>query len=58
MAIDIKELVIKTTIDSEEKTGVESPAGNVTIDLEKLKEEIITECRELFFEMLTEEKER
>jgi hypothetical protein len=53
MSIEVKQLVIKSTIeDDEEQSDVDN------IELAELKQEILKECRRLFADMLIEKGRR
>lgn len=54
MAIEIKELIIKTNI-------VNRPAnsdGELTLDKDAMKEEILAQCKQMMQAMLRERRER
>ncbi len=56
MAIEVKQLVVKSTVD---KGGdKKAKAGDPCYDMEQVKREILAECRDLFVELLQEHKER
>ena len=59
MAIEIKELLVKTTVGARtNRSGGEKMGGDASNDLEAIKIQILAECRELFYELLNEQKER
>jgi hypothetical protein len=58
MAIEIKELLVKTTVGATDRSGSEKMGGDAYNDLEAIKTQILAECRELFYELLNEQKER
>lgn len=59
MSIEIKELVVKTTVDNELSGGSGSGTGtDPCCSIEKIKAQIIAECREMFDEYLIEQRER
>jgi hypothetical protein len=59
MAIEIKQLLVKTTVGTTGNLGsgakTDDDGAN---DLEAIKDQILAECRDLFYELLNEEKER
>ena len=55
MAIEIKEMLIKTSVDSNAKKTDEKALCN---DLKKIKDDIIKECMENFIDHLKRLKER
>jgi hypothetical protein len=54
MAIEIKELIIKTNIVSRPAT----PEGDSTPDQQAIKEEILAQCKQMVQTMLRERRER
>jgi hypothetical protein len=58
MAIEIKQMVVKTTVGSAASSGGGATTGCASDDLEAIKDQILAECRDLFYELLNEEKER
>jgi hypothetical protein len=59
MAIEIKELVVKTTVGTARNgSGSEKTGGDAPDDPEAIKAQILAECRNLFYELLNEQKER
>ena len=59
MAIEIKQLLVKTTVGTTGNLGGSGKADdNGVNDLEAIKCQILAECRDLFYELLNEEKER
>ena len=59
MAIEIKELLVKTTVGAgTNRSGSEKISGDASNDLEAIKIQVLAECRELFYELLNEQKER
>ncbi len=59
MSIEIKQMTVKASI-GEETTDetVQRDTGDLCNDLEKIKGRIITECKELFIELLNRERDR
>lgn len=55
MAIEIKEMVIKTSVDSSEKASDEKTLCD---DLKKIKNDILKECMENVVEYINRQKER
>lgn len=59
MAIEIKQLLVKTTVGNAGNLGGSGKTDdNGANDLEAIKDQILAECRDLFYELLNEEKER
>lgn len=58
MSIEINEMLVKTTVDEGEHSDYGRNKGNLYNDLEKIKARILSECKELFYELLDEQKER
>ena len=58
MSIEIKELVVKTTVDNEMNAGNDMDGGEPAEALEKLKAQIISECKDMLSEMLNEMRDR
>jgi hypothetical protein len=56
MAIEVKQMIIKSTIISGRKEREER--GLASADIELLKEEVMEECRELIEQSLNELQER
>lgn len=57
MAIEIKELIIKTNIVH--RQGDENEAGAIgAVDKQALKEEVLAACRQMLQTMLRERRER
>lgn len=58
MSIEINDMVVQARI-SEECNDASAPnVADLKSDLEKLKIQIISQCKELFYELLNEQKER
>ena len=59
MAIEIKQLLIKTTVGTAGSSGGSANRDDYGADdLEAIKDRILAECRDLFYELLNEQKER
>lgn len=59
MAIEIKQLLVKTTVGTTGNLGGSANTDdNGANDLEAIKYRILAECRDLFYELLNEQKER
>lgn len=56
MTIEVKQLIIKSTVLNERRT--EEPHELSSADLEKIRAEILAECRELIAEQTYERRER
>ena len=56
MAIEVKQMIIKSTIISERME--KDDRGLATADMELLREEVMEECRELIEQSLNELQER
>lgn len=59
MSIEIKQLLIKTTVSTAGSSGGSANTDDHGADdLEAIKLRILDECRDLFYELLNEQKER
>ena len=58
MSIEINEMVVQTRISEENNSDSARNAVDLTGDLEKIKIQIISQCKELYYELLNEQKER
>jgi hypothetical protein len=59
MAIEIKQLLVKTTVGTAVNRGGSAKTDDHDVnDLEAIKYRILAECRDLFYELLNEQKER
>jgi hypothetical protein len=59
MAIEIKQLLVKTTIGTAGNSGGSAKTDDDGAnDPEAIKDRILAECRDLFYELLNEQKER
>jgi hypothetical protein len=59
MAIEIKQLLVKTTVGTAgNRDGSGKTDDKGANDLEAIKDRILAECRDLFYELVKEEKER
>lgn len=59
MAIEIKQLLVKTTVGTAGNRGGSANTDDDGVnDLEAIKGRILDECRDLFYELLNEQKER
>ncbi len=58
MAIEIKKLVVRTTVGSAGSSSGGAITDCASDDLEAIKDQILAECRDLFYELLNEQKER
>ncbi len=56
MAIEVKQMIIKSTVVNEHAN--ESSHVPAAIDIERLKEQLMEECKELIAESLSETRER
>jgi hypothetical protein len=54
MTIEVKQLIIRSTVESAAAAGGETYAP----DLDRLKEELLLECREVVLELFRERQER
>lgn len=57
MAIEINDLVVKGAVKQDPGKG-ETPSREGQADLETMKQEILSQCREMILEMLAQGKER
>ncbi|MGA2889698.1 MAG: DUF5908 family protein [Terracidiphilus sp.] len=55
MAIEIRQLTVKSSVSSQEKK--EKPSFSQQ-DRDRLKREILSECRQMLFEMMRLQRER
>ncbi len=58
MSIEINEMVVQTRISEESDRDSARNAVDLADDLEKIKIQIISQCKELYYELLNEQKER
>ncbi len=58
MSIEINEMVVQTRISEESDRDSARNAVDLADDLEKIKIQIISKCKELYYELLNEQKER
>ena len=58
MSIEINELVVNATIDDGSTTKWEQPGDDSYWNLEEIKAQIISECKDLFYELLDKQGER
>jgi len=56
MTIEVKQLIIKSTVNKDHSGS--QAQGLRAVDIEKMKEMLMEECRELINETLSEMKER
>lgn len=56
MTIEVKQLIIKSTVQDDRR--VDEQRVHNSVDLEKIRESILEECRELIAEQLGEMRER
>ena len=56
MTIEVKQLVIKSSVDAE--NGSASGAANATVDYEQIKQDILAECKQIIAQALTGQRER
>ena len=58
MSIEINELVVNATIDEGPSADCEKPGDDFYGNLEEIKAQIISECKDLFYELLDKQGER
>lgn len=58
MTIEVRQMIIKSTVQRTVGTGDAEEDRAVTLDVEVVKEAILTECRRLVIELLRERQER
>ena len=58
MSIEISELIVNVTIDEGPKASCEQPGDDFYWDLEEIKAQIISECKDLFYELLDKQGDR
>ena len=59
MPIEINEMVVNAILDETSDTGSESDKNTYGYqDLEDLKEQILSECREMFYRLMVREGDR
>jgi hypothetical protein len=56
MTIEVKQMLIKSNVL--QKNAAEEKGSGPCEDLETMKEDILSKCRQLFIELLREEQER
>lgn len=58
MPIEVRELVIRSTVQQEGGDTCGREEGDAARDNQELKEDILAECRRLILELLAERRER
>lgn len=58
MTIEVRQMVIRSTVDPNEHPQTSSGEGTASPDLERIKAEILAECMEMLREKLRDSKER
>ena len=58
MSIEIKELIVNATIDNGQTGNGEQSSDDLYLALEEIKAQTITECKELFYELLDKQWDR
>lgn len=58
MPVEIKELIVKTTIDNSQSAQQKSKQSGSNIDIAKIKNELVDECVHIIMEQLQKNKER
>ncbi len=58
MSIEIKEMVVKTMVDRQAGSNHGRESVDLSRDFEKLKTQILTECKEMFQALQDEQAER
>ncbi len=58
MSIEIKEMVVKSTITSDEKRYKAKTPSLMPDDIERIKRQIMAECRDMIRELINERRER
>jgi hypothetical protein len=58
MSIEINELVVNATIDDGPTANFEQPGDDFYWGLEEIKAQIISECKDLFYELLDKQGDR
>ncbi len=58
MSIEINELIVNATIDEGQTANCEQSRDDLYWGLEEIKAQIISECKELFFELLDKQGDR
>lgn len=56
MTIEVRQMMIKSTVL--QKVGEESTGDNSVQNVEAMREDILTECKELVLKLLREQQER
>ncbi len=58
MSIEINELIVNATIDEGQTAHFEQTRDDMNWELEEIKAQIISECKELFYELLDKQGDR
>jgi hypothetical protein len=58
MAIEINELIVNATIDDGRISGNHQISDDQCLNIEELKTQIISECKDLFYELLDKQGDR
>lgn len=58
MTIEVRQMVIRSTVDSNEQSQTSQGDGSAAMDVERIKAEILAECMELLREKLQDCRER
>ena len=58
MTIEVKQMLVKSTVLQEQDEEAKGSAPNPCQDLDEMKEDILAECRRFILQMLRERQER
>lgn len=58
MSIEIKELIVNATIDEGQTANYGQNRDDLYLGLEEIKAQIISDCRNLFYELLDNQGDR
>jgi hypothetical protein len=58
MSIEINELVVNATIDEGQTANYGQSRDDLYLGLEELKAQIISDCKDLFYELLDKQRDR
>ena len=58
MSIEINELIVNATIDEGQTANCEQNRVDLYLGLEEIKAQIISECKDIFYELLDKQGDR
>ena len=58
MSIEINKLVVNATIDDRQTSGIHQKPDDQSLNFEEIKARIISECRDLFYDLIDKQGDR